>query len=284
MATTQGKRRSLRQRFLRKSLVIPAEHGSWSWLFVPFFVGAGVGFRNGAQQGSLLALLFLLAGGMSAFLLRQPATVWLRIRRGRGRRSDRGAAAAWTLGLGLLAFFSLTALLLLGRHPLLWLLLPAAGLLLLYLGKARIHRAGLRALWMELSGAGGLALMAPAGYSAVSGTIDATALLLGLLMALQNMLSVLYVRLRLAHRHGREGRRSAVLSAHLLGLLAVASAASGPHVPPAAVVPFVAFVARAAWAVNRRRPLDSIRRFGFTEVGVHVASGLWISAGYLAGR
>ena len=33
-----------RRKFFRKSLVIPSEHGSWSWLLVPFLVGtAGLG-------------------------------------------------------------------------------------------------------------------------------------------------------------------------------------------------------------------------------------------------
>ena len=76
-----------RSRLFRKNLVIPTEHGSWSWLLAPFFVGAGVASQVGAGEGqSLLPLAFTLVGGLCAFLVRQPASAWLRIRRGRARR------------------------------------------------------------------------------------------------------------------------------------------------------------------------------------------------------
>ncbi|MDX1663775.1 MAG: YwiC-like family protein [Candidatus Promineifilaceae bacterium] len=281
-ATTPRKRRSLRQQFLRRSLIIPVEHGSWCWLLVPLLVGVGVGVSRGAQPGARLSVLLLFIGGLSVFLLRQPATTWLRIRRGRGRRSDRAPAAVWTTVLALLSFLALSALLLLGRQALLWLFLPVLVLLLLYVGIARSHRAGVRALWMELAGAGGLALMAPAGYGAVTGALDRAALLLGLLMALQNTLSVLYVRLRLADRYGRKGKPRTVVGAHLLGFIIVALAAVQPHVPWAAALPFATFLARAWWAASKRRPLANIKRFGFTEVAVHLSSGLWIMVTFSA--
>ncbi|HZD11337.1 MAG TPA: YwiC-like family protein, partial [Candidatus Binatia bacterium] len=59
-------------RWFRKSLLFPAEHGSWPWLLVPYLVGASI-----AGQWSPASGLVLL-GGLSIFLLRQPATAWLR--------------------------------------------------------------------------------------------------------------------------------------------------------------------------------------------------------------
>ncbi|MEJ2747072.1 MAG: YwiC-like family protein [Anaerolineae bacterium] len=51
---------------------MPAEHGSWAWLLVPFFVGTAVAGRFN------LPVLLALLGGLAVFALRQPATVWLR--------------------------------------------------------------------------------------------------------------------------------------------------------------------------------------------------------------
>ena len=162
-----------RRRLFRKSLVIPTEHGSWSWLLVPFFVGAAVASWI-VPEGHpyLLPLMLTLVGGLCAFLVRQPAAAWLRIRRGRGNRAAQPLAAGWTLGLALVASICLIGLLALGRVALLWLVIPFASVLLLYLVAARSGRAAMRALWTELIGAAGLALMAPAAVIAATGRVN----------------------------------------------------------------------------------------------------------------
>jgi hypothetical protein len=71
-----------KRQIFRKQIVIPSEHGSWSWFFVPYFVGLLV-----AGQWNVPAFL-VLVGGLAGFLIRQPASVYLRIRNGKGRRSD----------------------------------------------------------------------------------------------------------------------------------------------------------------------------------------------------
>ena len=263
------------QKIFRKALVVPAEHGSWSWLLVPFFVGLGV-------AGQLhVAALVTLTGGLSAFLMRQPATAWLRIRQGRGRRADEGLAAGWTLSFALLATLSLVALLALGRLVLLWLLPPLGLVLVLYLAVAQINRAQVRSLWMELAGAAGLAAMAPAAYAAATGTLDQTAWFLWGLLAAQNVLGALYVRLRIADTHGRDPNRLAPLLGHLLGLLLVAGSVAAGLLPVLVLLPFLGFLARALWAVAAPRPITAIKRFGFTEVGVEAVSGLLIMLGYV---
>ncbi|MCI0393753.1 MAG: YwiC-like family protein [Chloroflexi bacterium] len=263
-----------RRRFWRKSLVLPAEHGSWSWLLVPFFAGVLVAGRFG------LAGLLALVSGLSGFLLRQPATAWLQIRRGRGRQADHVLAAGWTVGLLATAVLSLLGLLALGRSELLWLAVPLLVLLLLYLAVARQRRANTRTLEMEVAGAAGLAIMAPFAYGAAAGHLDAIAWALWGLMALQNVLGVLYVRLRLADTHGRPMGRRPVLWAHALALLAVGLAALGAAIPWPAVLPVVFLLARAWWAVLQPRPIANIKRFGFREVGVEALAGLWIAASY----
>jgi hypothetical protein len=203
-----------KRQIFRKQIVIPSEHGSWSWFFVPYFVGLLV-----AGQWNVPAFL-VLVGGLAGFLIRQPASVYLRIRNGKGRRSDESLAAAWTLIFGAIALLCLVALLAMGLVELLWLLVPMAGVFAFYLVATRQRRAAMRTLWMELAGAIGLAAMAPAAYIAATGQLDSLAWALWLLLAGQNALGVLYVRTRIADTHQRQIDRRPILWVHILVLIA----------------------------------------------------------------
>jgi hypothetical protein len=273
-----------RWRIFRKRLVIPTEHGAWSWLLVPFFVGAAVAGQIGvAARPALLPLALALIGGLAAFLMRQPITVWLRIRQGRASRTDEPLAAGWALGLMSVAGLCLVGLLALGRIALLWLVIPFALVLSLYLVAARSGRAGMRALWTELIGAVGLALMGPAATIAVTGRLNGPGWALWGLMGIQNALGVLYVRLRLADTHKRSANRSMVFWGHVAGLAVVVIAGLLAWVPLSAALPFAGVLLRAVWAARQPRPISDVRRFGFTEVGIEVLGGVWIAASYWVG-
>lgn len=258
----------------RKQLLLPAEHGSWSWLLVPYLVGTAV-----AQTFNLAALLVLI-GSLALFLLRQPATIWLRIRQGRGRQSDGTIVQRLVLGLGGVALLCLLGLLALGVTAIFWLALPVAGLLAVYVAAALGRQTSVRVLWMELAGAAGLALTAPAAMIAASGQMTAVAWWLWLLLALLNVLGVLYVRLRLADTHGRETNRHPMLGAHLVGVGVVTAAVLTGHIPTLTILPFAALAGRALWAYPRPRPIRHIKKFGFTEVGVELACGLLLILAY----
>ncbi len=258
----------------RKQLILPAEHGSWAWLLVPFLVGTAV-----AQLFTLPVWLVLL-GGLAAFLLRQPATVWLRARQGRGRRSDEPIALRLILLLGGIVLLCAVGLLLLGQFALLWLVLPFALLLAAYLQAAR-SRQSTRTLQMELIGAAGLALMAPAAMLATIGTSYPTVWLIWGLMAAQNVLGVFYVRQRIADTHERPFKRQPLLWSHVVGLVLVLGTAVAGFIPWLAVVPFVGFLLRAIWTAQQARPIANIKKFGFQEVGVELISGTLIALGYL---
>lgn len=263
-----------KRRPFRKHLILPAEHGTWFWFFVPFFVGVGVmGVWNTA-----VTLTFI--GGFAAFLMRQPLTAWLQIQRGRGRKADGRLALGWFGGLGLIAVGALVALLAMGYTDLLWLLLPLLPLIGLYLYVARQRRAAIRALWLEMAGGVGLAVVAPAVTIAAAGQVgDRTWALWGL-MAAQNVLGAHYVYLRLADTHKRPIRRRLVLGSHVVGFAAVLLAGLGGVVPVGTAVPFLGFVLRAGWAVAALRPVENVKRFGLLEVAVEVVSGLWIVGSY----
>ena len=271
---TALKRRDGRRRIWRRQLVLPAEHGSWAWLLVPFVVGTAVAGRWN------LTVTMVLAGGLAAFLMRQPATIWLRARQGRARQADGPVAAGWTLGLGFVALLCLAFLLAWGHSDLLWLLAPLTVIFLLYLAAAQSRRASIRSAWMELAGAAALAAMAPAAVIVATGQITNTGWALWGLMALQNGLGAHYVRLRIADTHGRPAQRWPVFWGHVAGAAAVFVAAALAAVPLLAALPFLAFLLRAGWVAVKPRPIPQIKRFGFMEVGVEIAIGVVIAAAY----
>lgn len=271
-----------RRAFFRKSLVVPTEHGAWSWLLVPWLVGAVVGLAAPADAPLPgLALLLTIVGGLCAYMIRQPATAWLRIRQGRGRQADRSLALGWAAGFSLVSLLCLVGLFLLGRTALLGLAIPFAAILVAYLLAARSGRAAMRSLSMEVAGAVGLALTAPAAYIAASGELTPVAAALWALMALQNAMGVLYVRQRLADSKQRAANRSLTLWGHVAAFAVVMASGVSGWTPLLAAVPFAGFLVRALWAVRAPRPVPNVKRFGFTEVGVELLGGALIAAGYL---
>jgi hypothetical protein len=253
---------------------MPAEHGSWSWLLVPFGVGAVATGRFD------LPMLLTLVAGLAIFLMRQPATVWLRARRGRARAADGPVAAAWAAGFGLVALACCSVLLLLGRGYLLWLTLPLLPVFALYLLAARRGRAGLRSLGMELSGAAALAMMAPAAMVVGSAGFTGLEWPVWGIMAIQNILGALYVRLRIYDTHRQAINRPGILWSHLVGVVIILILVPFGLTPLLVAIPFIAFLARATWAVSALHPVGNVKRFGFTEMGIEIASGAWIAIAY----
>ena len=258
----------------RKHLIMPTEHGSWSWLLVPFAAGAGV---SGDWN---LSLFLTLTAGLAVFFMRQPATVWLRVQRGRARSSDGPLAASWILLLGLVAALSLAGLMALGRAAILWMLIPLAAVFGLYLLASRSGRSGLRSLWMELVGACALALMAPAAMVAAAGDFSGHEWPLWGVLAAQNALGALYVRLRIYDTHGKAINRPMIVIAHAALLLIVAAAGMMGTLPQTTYLPFLFFMLRAIWAASAVRPVTNVKRFGFNEMGVEIVGGSWIAISY----
>lgn len=255
----------------RKTLIMPAEHGSWAWLLVPFAVGTAVAQTINAP------VLLALGAALATFLLRQPATVWLRVRRGKARRADGPLALTWISLLGGTAVTCGLVLLFMGRYTLLWLGVPLAIIFALYLVAARYGRTSIRSLGMEVSGAAALAMTAPAAYIAGTGQLDQVAAALWLIMAAQNVLGALYVRVRIADTHSRPTHRSGMVLAHFFGFVLIAGLGLVGWLPLGTAVPFAAILLRAIWAARQPRPVPNVKRFGFLEMGVEIISGAWIA-------
>lgn len=259
----------------RKSIVFPAEHGSWTWLLVPWLVGGLVG-------GNFAGPVWLvLVGSLALFLVRQPATVWLRSRRGRARQADGAVATLWLLSFSLIALGALVVLLIIGYAKIFWLGLPLGPLLALYLAAANRRRADVRALWMEIAGAAGLAVTAPAAYVAATGQLTPIAWQLWALLAALNSLGALYVRLRIADTHGRFARRWPLWAVAALLLVGATLAAQAQALPSLTILPFAVCLLRALWVSRKPRPIARIKPFGFLEVGITLVLGLALAAAYL---
>src|SRR5574341_341782 len=252
----------------RYKIIFPAEHGSWSMMLTPFIIGAGVAGEWSA------AILLCFAAVMALFLARQPVSLWLRIRRGTGRAEDSRPAAVWSailLGIAALAGIGLLAL---GRLALLWLALAALGVLIATLIVQAVFRP--RQLWIEIIGVIGLALAAPAAHIAAANRLDGSAWLAYAISALHNIISVLYVRLRIDLRHGRasSGEAWGVTAAHLLALAGVIGAALLGYLPLLVIAPVAGLTIRALYVAWRRPGLEHVRRFGFVEMGLALAFAL----------
>jgi hypothetical protein len=259
-----------RRRIIR--VISPAEHGSWGWLLIPFVAGVVV-----AGTLNLPAAIFLLAS-LSAFLLRQPAAVWLRCRIGRSDPAKQAIASSLTISLFILAATSMAALLFWKRYQLWWIVILFVVLFSAYLYANLSGKTVLRSLWNEIFAAVGLASTSPAVIIAANGGITRPQLAIGIFMAIQNVMGALYIRLRIADQHGLKANRFSVLSTHALGVLFSMGICLYLNLNPFLIAPFLLALIRSIWFAAKPEPVASMKRLGFTEVAFELASALWIAA------
>lgn len=251
-------------------------------MLMPLLLGAGLAVATGnVARGAGLALSAFVMLALAAFLVRQPIGALVRVWRGRARRSSVPLAAGWTAGLSVLVVLCGVALLLLGRNALLPLAIPGGIALLLSLAIAAL--AGPRGLGLEVIGALGLALTAPGAYGALSGTLDGVALAAWIISAAHSLMGVLHVRLRVATRREQvtRGMRWSVVVSHLVAFVGVALAGFGETIPLLLALPFGLLMARAMWVAWQVPPLENVRRFGFTEMGLSLLFAGMVVAAYL---
>jgi hypothetical protein len=183
----------VRGSLFRRHYLLPAEHGSWIWWIGPFLIGsAAAGNRS-------VDLLVLALAALAAFLLRQPASILVKVRAGRRPRQDLRPAAIWA-AIDLAALLAVTAALLaLGHGRILVLAVPGALVFAWHLALiARREERG--QMGIELAGAGVLALTAPAAYWVAGGGELLLPWLLWSLCWLQAAASIVLVYHRLGGR------------------------------------------------------------------------------------
>jgi len=262
----------------------PAEHGSWSLLLTPYLIGVGLAAVVRPSNGAPLPLALFTVLALAVFLARQPVGTLLRIQRGRARRAGLPLAGLWALGLGLLAIGCGAGLLASGRGALLPLAIPA--LITLAASLAISALAGPRGLALEIVGSLGLALAAPGALAAMTGTLDGLALVAWSISAAHSLVSILYVRWRIAARHDRASQRmrAVVVMSHVVVFAGGVAGGLAGTLPWSLALPFGLLLARAVWVAWRTPPLTDVRRFGFGEMGLALAFAALVVLAYAAPR
>lgn len=267
----------------RYKLIFPSEHGSWSLMITPFIIGTGVAAIQHPSSGSTAGALLCLLAVFAVFFIRQPVALLIRIQRGKGRKADAAPARAWAVVLAVISAAAGTGLLLMGRWMLLWLALPAV----ITLGLTLVLSAtfGQRQLLIELLGVTGLALGAPAAYISSAGELDSFAWLVWIISAVHNLISVLYVRLRIDTHHRRSSGALAwwVVGSHFVTAAASVTASAAGLLPWLISVPLVLLLIRSVVTAVRKPAIADVRRFGFAEMGFALLFAAVIITAYVIG-
>ncbi|MBW6474835.1 MAG: YwiC-like family protein [Anaerolineaceae bacterium] len=179
-----------------KHVAIPSEHGAWIFLFSPLLIGMVIG---GVSKGTFPLVLAML----SAFLVRQPTTMLVKIISGRRTKNDLYVSLIWFLMYSLVLLISLFVLILQKSIFILFLALPAIPVFIWHLWLVS-KRAERRQIWIEIAASGVLALAAPAAYWVGLQCYDSIGWLLWGLSWLQVAGTILYAYLRLNQRHLKE--------------------------------------------------------------------------------
>ncbi|NPV75663.1 MAG: YwiC-like family protein [Anaerolineae bacterium] len=185
-------------RLWQRHIAIPAEHGSWVFLFSPLLIGLFLGGRVGA--GSLLLTLAILAG----FLIRQPVTIMVKAYSGRRPRSELAPARFWAVLYGVLGGIAVFWLVILGHSYVLWMVVPAIPVFGWHLWLVS-RRAERKKPGVEIVASGVLALSAPAAYWVGLGGYSPAGWLIWGLCWLQAAGSIVYAYLRLEQRGLKQG-------------------------------------------------------------------------------
>lgn len=209
---------------LRRQFILPGEHGAWIWLAGPLLVGTAAGDRLTGDLG------WLLLAAISAFAIRQPATILVKVLSGRRRQEQLVPGALWLVIYLAAMLAAVTALLRLGHGRIVWLAAVGAPVFAWHLWlvsrRSERDRPG-----VEVVASGVLALAAPAAYWIAGGGHDQVAWSLWILLWLQSGASIVHVHFRLGIRKGPGNRSGSAISPwRALGYHAVAAAASATAV------------------------------------------------------
>jgi hypothetical protein len=141
----------------------------------------------------------MILSAFSAFLIRQPITIAVKIYSGRRSKRDLTAAVFWAAIYGILMLLGLVGLVYYGYSYVLLLAVPGIPVFAWYLWLVN-KRSERRQVGVEIVASGVLALTAPAGYWIGLAIYDPVGWLLFLLIWLQSAASIVYTYMRLNQR------------------------------------------------------------------------------------
>lgn len=188
----------------KKQIALPQDHGSWVFILSPLLIGI---FAGGEFT---YATFNLIIAAMSAFLIRQPLTVIVKVNSGRRPKTDLGPARFWLLVYGSISTLALLGLILNGFGYILYLAVPGVPVFAwhLYLVSQRAER---KQAGIEVIATGVLSLAAPAAYWVALGEYDPLGWWLWVLTWMQSAASIVYAYLRLEQRDQAQGQEKSEL-------------------------------------------------------------------------
>jgi hypothetical protein len=256
----------LKPSLFHRRIALPQDHGSWIFLLSPLLIGlfAGGSFR--------LASAFLIIATMSAFLIRQPVTIAVKVYSGRRSKQDLAAAGVWMLVYAVIILAAVAGLIWQGFAIVLYLSVPAIPVFAwhLYLVSRRSER---RQAGVEILATGILSLAAPATLWVGKGYYDPIGWALWLLIWLQAAASIVYAYLRLEQRSLADipkqsvlflmGRRAMLYTSFNLGAVTVMSLTG--LVPRFLALPYLPQWIETFWgimhpAIKRKPPEIGMRQ------------------------
>lgn len=217
-------------KYFKRQIALPGDHGSWVFLFSPLLIGFFAG------ENWTAASFYLIVAALSAFFMRQPANMMIKSYAGRRSRQDLPASRFWLSVYALISLAGLSVLVKQGFSYLIYLAIPGIFVFAwhLYLVSKRAER---NQIGVDVIASGALALAAPGAFWVSVGHYDAIGWWLWALAWLQSAASIVYAFMRLEQRHLKEiptnqekfriGRRSLLYSSFnflltlILGIIGV---------------------------------------------------------------
>jgi hypothetical protein len=181
------------QKYLRKQIFLPQDHGSWVFIFSPLLVGLFAG------RQFTLSSLSLVVAAVCAFLIRQPITMAVKAYSGRRPKEDLPAARFWIAVYAVIALAALIGLIAQGFFFILFLAVPGAPVFAWHLWLVSRHEER-RQAGVEVIAIGVLSLTTPAAYWVGVGQYDPFGWWLWFLVWMQSAASIVYTYLRLEQR------------------------------------------------------------------------------------
>jgi len=255
-----------------RTIVLPAEHGAWGFLFEPIVLGLAVA---PTIAGACLGL-----ATVGAFLMRRPLKVLTKTKAPIAESRKRRIAAVAVAGYGAVAALAFVAAVLLGG----WLVVlplvamsPFVAIFLLY-----DTRNQSRQLVPELVGPPGLAAVAVSMAVAAGWTWPAAATLWVLLMA-RTIPSVTYIRARLRFEKGKPFAVAPVVLVHVLFTAAAAWLWKENLAPLTALIALAVLFARAMVGLSPLRRFHRAKQVGIFEVVLGALYVAAVAVGYHTG-
>ena len=257
MTTSEGQIRA-------RTIVLPAEHGAWGFLFEPIVLGLAVA---PTAAGACLGV-----ATVGAFLMRRPLKVFTKTKAPLGESRKRQIAAMAVAGYGTVAVLAfVVSVLLSGWTPVLPLVAMSPFVVIFLLYDTRNQS---RQLVPELVGPPGLAAVAASMAIAAGWPWPAAATLWVLLMA-RTIPSVTYIRARLRLEKGKPFAVIPVVLVHVVFTLAVVGLWWKGLAPLLALIALVVLFARAMLGLSPLRRFHRAKQVGVLEV---VLGALYIAA------